>query len=120
MVYSVLSYAYNLYHLSLTPAINLYFRAPLKMWFPMLASSALGFTTLSIFDKLLPYSSAAISLPTTVAALVVGVVSNFYARIWKDIAVGPLLSGIMFLVPGSLAVKSSLEFTNRFAQVFKE
>lgn len=83
------------------------------MWPAMLASSASGFLVLSFVGKLVPAASSTISIPTTASALVVGLLSNLYARFCRDISVGPLLSGIMFLVPGSLAVRSSLEFSNR-------
>lgn len=87
------------------------------MWLPMLISSASGYIVLLALSDVSRGGSPVISLPTVAAAFAVGVVSNLYARYGRDIAVGPMLSGIMSLVPGSLGVKGSLEFETRNTSV---
>lgn len=76
----------------------------------MLVSSSTALAGLIIFKD---YSPSGLSLPTIGSAFVIGLIANTYARIFKDIALGPLLSGILFLVPGSLGVRGSLEFSNQ-------
>jgi uncharacterized membrane protein YjjB (DUF3815 family) len=87
------------------------------MWLPMLISSASGYITLLVLSDISRGDSLVISLPTIAAAFAVGVVSNLYARYCRDIAVGPMLSGILSLVPGSLAVKGGLEFETKNTSV---
>lgn len=47
-------------------------------------------------------------VPVSTAAFLVGLVSNTYSRVTNDIAIAPILSGILLLVPGSMGVRSSL------------
>jgi uncharacterized membrane protein YjjB (DUF3815 family) len=86
------------------------------MWPAMLISSVSGYITLTLLAGV-RRDVMVVSLPTVAAAFVVGVVSNLYARVMRDIAVGPMLSGITCLVPGSLGVKGTLEFSVRNPQV---
>lgn len=97
--------------------VNLAFKAPMKQWGPMFCSSALGFTTFALLSRTVSVPNSSIQIPTAVSALAVGLVGNIYSRFFGDIALGALLSGILFLVPGGMGVRSSLGFFNNQAEL---
>lgn len=93
------------------------------MWPAMLISSVSGYVTLALLsgeNRGETLVSGVVSLPTVAAAFAVGVISNVYARVRRDIAVGPMLSGITCLVPGSLGVKGTLEFSANINKLREE
>ncbi|KAJ3134117.1 hypothetical protein HK100_003769 [Physocladia obscura] len=44
----------------------------------------------------------------TICGVVIGLLANIYSRTTNDIAIAPILSGILLQVPGSIGVKSSI------------
>lgn len=66
----------------------------------------MGYGTASLFYTFLPEIGN--QLPVSTAAFLVGLISNAYSRLSNDIAIAPILSGILMLVPGSMGVRSSL------------
>ncbi|KAL2913490.1 pheromone-regulated protein prm10 [Polyrhizophydium stewartii] len=50
---------------------------------------------------------------TIIAAFAIGLIANIYARITRDVAIAPIIGGILLLVPGSVGLRSTLGF---FAQ----
>jgi uncharacterized membrane protein YjjB (DUF3815 family) len=65
-----------------------------------------GYGTATLFYTYLP--TAGQQLPISTSALLVGIISNTYSRVTNDVAIAPIVSGILLLVPGSLGVRSSL------------
>ncbi|KAI9098028.1 hypothetical protein DFS34DRAFT_619392 [Phlyctochytrium arcticum] len=75
----------------------------------MTVVSALGFITYYLLN-LLPAVRKNGQISIVVSAFVIGLTSNIYARISRDVAVAPILAGILLLVPGSVGVRSTLGF----------
>ncbi|KAJ3112608.1 hypothetical protein HDU96_004384 [Phlyctochytrium bullatum] len=90
-------------------AVNIFFQANIHQWPIMTASAALGWIT-SIALNLAPHFKGNSSAVTAISSLVIGLVSNIHSRFTHDVAVAPVLSGILLQVPGSLGVRSSLSF----------
>ncbi|KAJ3288491.1 hypothetical protein HDU79_004803 [Rhizoclosmatium sp. JEL0117] len=57
-----------------------------------------------------PLLAATPTAITAIAGFTIGLTGNIYARITNDVAIAPILSGILIQVPGSLSVKSTLGF----------
>ncbi|KAJ3218637.1 hypothetical protein HDU67_004690 [Dinochytrium kinnereticum] len=90
-------------------AVNIFFQANVHQWPIMTASAALGWIT-SILLNMAPQFQSNTSAVTAISSLVIGLVSNLHSRLTHDVAVAPVLSGILLQVPGSLGVRSSLSF----------
>ncbi|KAJ3015476.1 UNVERIFIED_CONTAM: hypothetical protein HDU68_012705 [Siphonaria sp. JEL0065] len=75
----------------------------------MLLSSGLGFIS-TVLLNMIPQLQATPTAVTALSGLVIGLTGNIYARITNDVAVAPILGGILIQVPGSLSVKSTLGF----------
>jgi uncharacterized membrane protein YjjB (DUF3815 family) len=76
----------------------------------MCISSAAGFITTSLFSQYLPTFTYKTMASSTLSAFFIGTISNIYARFSKNVAVAPILSGILLQVPGSIGVRSSIGF----------
>ncbi|KAJ3173110.1 hypothetical protein HDU88_004569 [Geranomyces variabilis] len=93
----------------MSASICIFFQAHPRLWPIMMSVSALGFVS-SYFLNMVPALSAqGGQVPTALSALAIGLASNIYARITNQVAVAPILSGILLLVPGSLGVRSTLD-----------
>ncbi|KAI8846890.1 hypothetical protein BC829DRAFT_397714 [Chytridium lagenaria] len=90
-------------------AVNIFFQANMHQWPIMTASAALGWIT-SLLLNMAPHFQTNASAVTAISSLVIGLVSNLHSRLTHDVAVAPVLSGILLQVPGSLGVRSSLSF----------
>lgn len=75
----------------------------------MTAVSAIGFVTYYFLNQIPSFQKNG-QLPMVLSALVIGLASNIYARVTNDVAVAPILAGILLLVPGSVGVRSTLGF----------
>ena len=89
----------------LSAAINYFFQSNLRQYPIMFMTSAVSFLASYLIST---FTTVGPQIPTTVSAICVGLISNAYSRYKNDVAIAPLLSGILLLVPGSLGVKSSL------------
>ncbi|KAJ3100427.1 hypothetical protein HDU97_002214 [Phlyctochytrium planicorne] len=88
---------------------NIFFQANVHQWPIMIVSAASGWIV-SVLLNLVPTFKANSSATTAIASLVIGLVSNIHSRVTHDVAVAPVLAGILLQVPGSLGVRSSLSF----------
>ncbi|KAJ3036676.1 hypothetical protein HDV00_002500 [Rhizophlyctis rosea] len=93
----------------LTASVCIFLESRLKQWPIMFLVSALGLAS-STYLSLLPSLSNTPQIPNVVASFLIGLASNTYARFTGDVAVGPILAGIINIVPGSMGVRSSLGF----------
>ncbi|KAI8915228.1 hypothetical protein DFJ77DRAFT_430305 [Powellomyces hirtus] len=87
------------------------FNAHRKQWLHVSVVATLGwisYLALSIPKQF--QSSAGQIVPNALAAFVIGVASNIYARLTKDVAVPAIIVGIVQLVPGSMGVRATLGF----------
>ena len=82
----------------------------------MIAVSCAGFICASALSRFKTFGTSNEG-PIVSAALLIGVVSNFYARLTGDVAIAPILAGIILLVPGSYGVRSSLGFLTKQTEV---
>ncbi|KAI8621380.1 hypothetical protein BC830DRAFT_1163828 [Chytriomyces sp. MP71] len=98
-----------LFFIPMSMSLNLLFQASKYQWPIMVIVAAAGHVT-SIFLGTIPQLQAQPTVVTAVASLVIGMTSNLYARFTNDVAIAPILSGILLQVPGSLSVKSTLGF----------
>lgn len=71
--------------------------------------ACIGFAVASILDKS-PIFFNLKEGPIIIASFVIGSLSNLYARITGDIAIGSIVVAIYMIVPGSYGVRSSLRF----------
>ncbi|KAJ3171399.1 hypothetical protein HK101_011250 [Irineochytrium annulatum] len=94
---------------AMSMSVNLFFQANYHQWPAMILASAAGWVV-STFLSRWPALGADPSAVTAVAAIVIGVASNLHSRFTHDVAVAPILAGILLQVPGSLGVRSSLSF----------
>ncbi|ORY46798.1 DUF1212-domain-containing protein [Rhizoclosmatium globosum] len=88
-----------LFFVPMSMSINLLFQANKHQWPIMVLSSGLGYGL-----------AATPTAITAIAGFTIGLTGNIYARITNDVAIAPILSGILIQVPGSLSVKSTLGF----------
>ncbi|KAJ3351620.1 hypothetical protein HDU83_008775 [Entophlyctis luteolus] len=96
-----------LFYIPMAIGVNVLFQANIRQWPIMTLSSVLGYVT-SIVLNLVPQLKSNSTVVTALCALVIGLTGNIYSRITNDVAVAPILSGILIQVPGSLSVKSTL------------
>ena len=82
-------------------AFGVIFRAPARLWPAIIATSAAGFIANRIGDHMIGPELGAF-----VGALVIGVCSNLYARVFNRPAMALLTPGILVLVPGSIGYRS--------------
>ncbi|KAJ3306766.1 hypothetical protein HDV03_004397 [Kappamyces sp. JEL0829] len=71
----------------------------------MVSISSLGFASSLALSRFMQPA-----LVATISTLIIGLVSNIYARMTYSPSVAPVLSGILFLTPGSFGLKASLRF----------
>ncbi|KAI8621383.1 hypothetical protein BC830DRAFT_1163831 [Chytriomyces sp. MP71] len=90
-------------------SINIQFQGNRNQWFIMTVASALGFVTNSMLN-LIPVLQAQPTAVTALSAMAIGLASNVYARVTNDVAIAPILAGLLIQVPGSLSVTSTLQF----------
>eukprot|EP00842_Homolaphlyctis_polyrhiza_P002952 jgi/Hompol1/3658/HPOL_003311-RA len=91
---------------------NLVFNPRKYQHLVMMFTQIIGFLITTLLPKLTGLQNSAEAL-TIVAAFAVGVIANTYSRFTRDVAIAPILGGILLMVPGSLGVRGSLGF---FAQ----
>ncbi|KAI8825000.1 uncharacterized protein EV422DRAFT_240947 [Fimicolochytrium jonesii] len=103
-------YWFFLFYPMMAVAICIFFQARPKQWPIMIFVSVLGFVTYFFLNKVDSMKNNGGQIPMVLSALAIGLASNIYARISHDLAVAPILSGILLLVPGSLGVRSTLGF----------
>ncbi|KAI8930022.1 hypothetical protein BC831DRAFT_440944 [Entophlyctis helioformis] len=80
----------------------------------MVAVQSLGFAISTLLPKISALSNNVQAI-TIVAAFAIGLSSNIYSRITRDVAIAPILGGILLLVPGSFGVRSTLGFISQDA-----
>ncbi|KAI8918345.1 hypothetical protein DFJ77DRAFT_428264, partial [Powellomyces hirtus] len=90
--------------------ICIFFQAHRNQWMIMMVVSALGFVTSYFLNDVEAFKKNGGQIPMVLSALAIGLASNMYARISHDVAVAPILAGILLLVPGSVGVRSTLGF----------
>lgn len=89
----------------LIASLHIYFTAPLKHGVANAIASAFALLTFTALDVILPSTGLnSIQIPSAAASMIVGVVGNLYARLTGDIALGPIVCGILALVPGGIGV----------------
>ncbi|KAI8592568.1 hypothetical protein BDZ88DRAFT_392162 [Geranomyces variabilis] len=93
----------------MSASICIFFQAHPRLWPIMMSVSALGFVSSYFLNMVSALSAQGGQVPTALSALAIGLASNIYARITNQVAVAPILSGILLLVPGSLGVRSTLD-----------
>ncbi|KAJ3068444.1 hypothetical protein HDU98_008386, partial [Podochytrium sp. JEL0797] len=101
-----------IFFIPMSMSLNLLFQANKHQWAPMILTAALGFLTNVMLNKVDQLAHQ----PTVITALcgvVIGCASNLYARVTNEVAIAPILAGILLQVPGSLSVKSTLNFFAR-------
>ncbi|KAJ3160379.1 hypothetical protein HDU86_000713 [Geranomyces michiganensis] len=94
----------------MSACICIFFQAHPRLWPIMMSVSALGFVTSYFLNNVPALSAQGGQVSTALSALAIGLASNIYARVTNQVAVAPILSGILLLVPGSLGVRSTLDF----------
>lgn len=94
----------------LAVSFNMFFKARIRQYPIMTLTAMLAFAVSKIITTYLP---GAQEIQAVAASLVVGLTSNIYARIYNEVAIAPLLSGILLLVPGALGVKSAMGFLGK-------
>lgn len=105
-----LSWSYSLILLPFTSyLVCMLFNASRKQLPIMIAVGFIGFTAATGLSQLYVFSSSTQG-PIIIASFLIGLISNIYAKITTDIAIAPVLSGIILLVPGSYGVRSTLGF----------
>ncbi|KAH6567991.1 hypothetical protein BASA50_001156 [Batrachochytrium salamandrivorans] len=90
-------------------AIGYQFQARKSQYIIMVFTPAVGFAFLHFLSQV-PLLSDKIEIVTIISALSIGLISNIYARITRDVAIAPILAGILLLVPGAVGVRSTLGF----------
>ncbi|ORY38392.1 DUF1212-domain-containing protein [Rhizoclosmatium globosum] len=98
-----------LFFVPMSMSLNLLFQANKHQWPIMILSALVGFL-MSVFLNMIPQLAAQPTVTTALCAVGIGLTSNLYARITNDVAIAPILAGILLQVPGSLSVKSTLGF----------
>ncbi|KAI9346595.1 hypothetical protein BDR26DRAFT_112871 [Obelidium mucronatum] len=98
-----------LFFVPMSMSINLLFQANKHQWPIMLLSSGLGFVSTTLLN-MIPQLQQTPTAVTALSGVVIGLTGNIYARMTNDVAVAPILGGILIQVPGSLSVRSSLGF----------
>ncbi|KAJ3057323.1 hypothetical protein HK097_009276 [Rhizophlyctis rosea] len=93
----------------LAASVCIFFESRHRQWPIMFVASGVGLAVCT-YLYLIPDLAATPQIPNVVAALLIGIISNAYARYTGDVAVGPILAGIINIVPGSMGVRSSLGF----------
>ncbi|KAJ3153519.1 hypothetical protein HDU89_000552 [Geranomyces variabilis] len=101
------------------------FQAHRPQWLHVSMVATLGwiaYLTLSLAVQF--QTTAGQIVPNALAAFIIGVAANIYARITKDVAVPAIIVGITQLVPGSMGVRATLGFfgqnsTNAMQVVFE-
>jgi len=83
-------------------AFGVLFRAPMLLWPAIIATCVAGFIANRIGERIVGPELGAF-----VGALVVGVCSNLYARLFNRPAMALLTPGILVLVPGSIGYRSA-------------
>ncbi|KAJ3019500.1 hypothetical protein HKX48_002033 [Thoreauomyces humboldtii] len=91
-------------------AICIFFQAKPRQWMVMSVASVVGWVMSHFLNQIPALSKSGGQIPSALAAFAIGLVSNVYARLTHDVAVAPILAGILLLVPGSLGVRSTLGF----------
>ena len=81
---------------------NVYVGASPRQWPIMTLVASVGFV-ISYFLQ----TTTSSYIGAAVAAFAVGIVGNIYGRLTKHVAIAPVISGVMLLVPGGLGVKSA-------------
>ena len=79
---------------------------PIMIW-----TLAVGFVSSSLLLRINVFQQNS-DFATVIAAFLIGLSSNIYSRITRDIAIAPILSGIIILVPGSFGVKSFIQLSH--------
>ncbi|KAJ3262802.1 hypothetical protein HDU77_011814 [Chytriomyces hyalinus] len=98
-----------LFFIPMSMSLNLLFQASKFQWPIMVLAAALGYIT-SVFLGYVPQLQAEPTAITALSAMVIGLTSNVYARFTNDVAIAPILAGILLQVPGALSVKGTLGF----------
>ncbi|KAI8621382.1 hypothetical protein BC830DRAFT_1058236 [Chytriomyces sp. MP71] len=98
-----------LFFLPMAMATNISFQGSKHQWAVMTLAAALGFVFNTLLN-LIPGLAAQPTAVTALSAISIGLTGNIYARITNDVAVAPILAGILLQVPGGLGVKSTLGF----------
>ncbi|KAI9337375.1 hypothetical protein DFJ73DRAFT_849207 [Zopfochytrium polystomum] len=93
----------------LAMAVNLSFKAHPKQWIPMMIAAGAGWVAYELLNQTSQFRANTTAV-TAICAMIIGLCGNLYARITHDVAVAPILAGILLQVPGSLGVRSSLTF----------
>eukprot|EP00842_Homolaphlyctis_polyrhiza_P007031 jgi/Hompol1/917/HPOL_001051-RA len=80
----------------------------------MLLAQITGFS-ITIFLPRIDALKNNLEATTIIAAFAIGLISNLYSRITRDVAIAPIIGGILLLVPGSVGVRSTLGFISQDA-----
>ncbi|KAJ3271341.1 hypothetical protein HDV01_006846 [Terramyces sp. JEL0728] len=84
------------------------FEAKKSQWWIIILVSSLGFGASTYSQNVFQFNS---NIPSTFfGTFLIGLTSNFYARVTRDVSIAPILCGILMLVPGSFGVRSSVGF----------
>ncbi|KAJ3158816.1 hypothetical protein HDU86_002503 [Geranomyces michiganensis] len=87
------------------------FQAHRPQWLHVSIVATLGWITYLTLSLAVQFQTTTGQIvPNAVAAFVIGVAANLYARITKDVAVPAIILGIVQLVPGSMGVRATLGF----------
>ncbi|KAI8901431.1 hypothetical protein BC833DRAFT_577669 [Globomyces pollinis-pini] len=95
--------------------ICILFEARRSQWLVMVVVSSMGFLTNTALNNSGIFGNNA-GASSAIATFVIGIASNIYARFTRDVSIAPILCGILMLVPGSIGVKSTLEFFGNESQ----
>ncbi|KAJ3072389.1 hypothetical protein HDU98_003705 [Podochytrium sp. JEL0797] len=88
--------------------INLSIQANKHQW-PIMAVTTLVGYGVNKGMGVIPFAFEPVAVNVFVSGAI-GITANIYARVTKDIAVGPIYAAVWIQVPGSISVKSALGF----------